>query len=81
VSVSEIIEQIRPLPAKDKQQVLERLWNEFGDELEAYDPDLTPEQLAELERRAEEFSKNPGNGVPAEQVFAEIEERLAQRRK
>ena len=34
MNVSEIIEQIRPLPAKDKQQILETLWNEFGDELE-----------------------------------------------
>lgn len=81
MSVSEIIEQIRPLPAKEKQQVLESLWNEFQDELEAYDPDLTAEQLAELKRREEEILKNPHSGIPAEQVFAEIEERLAARRK
>ncbi|MCW5551156.1 MAG: addiction module protein [Verrucomicrobiae bacterium] len=80
MTVAEIIEQIRPLPAKEKQQVLESLWNEFQDELEAYDPDLTPEQLTELKRREEEALKNPGRGIPAEQVFAEIEERLAQRR-
>ena len=81
MTVPEITELIRPLPAKDKQQVLESLSNEFQDELEAYDPDLTPEQLAELKRREEEFLKNPRSGIPAEQVFAEIEERLAARRK
>ena len=81
MTVPEITELIRPLPAKEKQQVLESLWNEFQDELEAYDPDLTPEQLAELKRREEEFLKNPRAGIPAEQIFAEIEERLAARRK
>jgi putative addiction module component (TIGR02574 family) len=76
MSVSEIIETIRPLPAKEKQEILERLWTEFGDELEPYDPDLTPEQLAELDRRAEEALKHPERGRPAEEVFAEIEQRL-----
>ena len=81
MTVAEIIEQIRPLPAKEKQQVLESLWNEFQDELETYDPDLSPEQIAELDRRVAEFERNPHSGIPAEQVFAEIEERLAARRK
>jgi len=81
MSVSEIIEQIRPLSAKEKQEILEKLWTEFGDELQPFDPDLTPEQLAELERRVEEFEKHPERGIPAEQVFAEIDKRLAARRK
>ena len=80
MSVSDIIEEIRPLSAKEKQEILERLWTEFGDELESFDPDLTPEQMAELERRLADFEKNPRSGIPAEQVFAEIDKRLEERR-
>jgi putative addiction module component (TIGR02574 family) len=81
MSVSDIIEEIRPLSAKEKQEILEKLWTEFGDELESFNPDLTPEQIAELDRRAEDALKHPGRGIPAEQVFAEIEKRFAERRK
>jgi putative addiction module component (TIGR02574 family) len=72
MSVSEIIEKIRPLSGKEKQEILEKLWTEFGDELEAFDPDLTPEQLAELERRADEARAHPEQGIPLEEVMAEI---------
>ncbi len=75
MSVSEIIEQIRLLSAKEKQEILERLWTEFGDELQPFDPDLTPEQLAELERRAEDALANPGRGIPVEQVMAELKQK------
>jgi putative addiction module component (TIGR02574 family) len=72
MTVAEIIEQIRPLPAKEKQQVLEALWDNFQDELEGYDPDLSPEQFAELKRREEEAIAHPERGIPWEQVQAEM---------
>jgi putative addiction module component (TIGR02574 family) len=80
MTVSEIIEQIRPLPAKEKQQVLESLWNEFQDELETYDPDLSPEQIAELDRRAERALAHPELCRPLDDVVADIEKRFRARR-
>lgn len=80
MSASDIIEEIRPLSAKEKQEILEKLWTEFGDELETFDPDLTLEQIAELDRRTEDALKHPERGIPAEQVFAEIDKRLEERR-
>ncbi len=70
MSATEILVQIRQLPPQEQREVFERLRDEFDDE------ELTPEQIAELDRRAEEALKHPERGRPAEEVFAEIEQRL-----
>ena len=69
MSATQVLEQIHKLPFEEQREVFEQLRDEFDDE-------LTSEQIAELERRAEDALKNPGRGKPVEQVFAEIEERL-----
>jgi putative addiction module component (TIGR02574 family) len=72
MSASEILEQIRRLPVEEQYDVAEKVWEEFGD----FDDDLTPEQAAELERRAEEFRNNPQNGIPWEKVRDEVRQRF-----
>ena len=69
MSATQVLEQINKLPFEEQYEVFAHLRDEF-------DPELTPEQVAELERRAEDALKNPGRGKSVEQVFAEIEERL-----
>jgi len=69
MSATQVMEQIHKLPFEEQYEVFAHLRDEF-------DPELTPEQVAELERRAEDALKNPGRGKSVEQVFAEIEERL-----
>jgi len=71
MSATEIVEQIRKLPPDERREVVEKIRDEFADD------ELTPEQIAELDRRTEDAMRNPGRGKPAEQVFAEIRDRLA----
>jgi len=76
MSATDLIEQMRPMPAEEKRAFIERVWEEYGEELGWVDPDLTPEQAAELDRRLVEFEKNPHAGIPWEQVKAEMRQRF-----
>ncbi len=69
MSAAQVLEQLDKLPFEEQREVFEQLREKF-------DGDLTPEQIAELDRRAEDALKHPGRGKPVDQVFAEIEERL-----
>lgn len=68
MSATELIEMLRPLPTEEKRAFVERVWDEFGEELGWVDPDLTPEQTAELDQcHAKDALENPGRGTPWEQ--------------
>ena len=67
------------LSRADRIELAQRVWRNIQEN--GYDPDPTPEQMAELDRRLEEFEKHPERGIPAKQVFADIERRFAERRK
>jgi putative addiction module component (TIGR02574 family) len=72
MSKAEILEELRRMPETERRELVEIIEMEFGD----FNDDLTEEQKAELDRRAEDALKHPGRGKPVDQVFAEIEERL-----
>ena len=72
MSATEILEELHRMPEAERRELFETIEVEFGD----FDEELTPEQVAELERRAEDALKHPGRGKPVEQVFGEIQERL-----
>lgn len=72
MSATDLIEQMRPMPAEEKRAFIEKVFEEYGEELGWTDPDLTPEQVAELERRAEDALQHPGRGTPWEELRDEI---------
>jgi len=72
MSATEILEQIRRLPEKERREVTGQILEEFGH----FDDELSPEQIAELDSRAEDALNNPGRGTPIEEVSAEIRKRF-----
>ena len=76
MSRTEILEELRRMPDAERRELVETIEMEFGD----FDDPLTPEQVAELERSAEDALKHPGRGTPIEEVSAEIKKRLLARK-
>jgi putative addiction module component (TIGR02574 family) len=72
MSATEILEELRRMPDVERRELVETIELEFGD----FDDKLTPEQKAELDRRAEEFRKKPHDGIPFEQVREEARKRF-----
>ncbi len=70
MSATEILVQIRQLPPQEQREVFEQLRDDFDDE------ELSPEQIAELDRRAEEALKHPERCRPLEDVVADIERKF-----
>jgi putative addiction module component (TIGR02574 family) len=68
MSATEILEELRRMPEAERRELVETIEKEFGD----FNDELTPEQIAELDRRAEEALKNPGRGIPWEQLRDEL---------
>jgi len=67
------MEQVNRLPFEEQREVFEQLREKFDDE-------LTPEQIAELDRRAERALAHPERCRPLDDVVADIEKRFRARR-
>lgn len=75
MSAAEILEELRRMPEAERRELVDTILFEF----KGYNDELTREQIAELDRRAEEFRKNPEVGIPWKTVQAELHERLKTR--
>lgn len=74
MSATEILAAAKALPLEERIEIAQGLWEDITSN--GYDPDLTPEQTAEIERRLADFEKNPGAGILLEQVKAELRQRF-----
>jgi putative addiction module component (TIGR02574 family) len=74
MTAAEILEAAKALPKEVRIKLAQDFWEITIED--GYDPDLTPEQVAELDRRLAEFEANPHEGIPLEQVKAELNKRF-----
>ena len=74
MSATEILRAATSLPLNERIKLAQDLWENVSEQ--GYDPDLTPEQAAELDRRLADFEKNPHAGIPWEQVEADLNQRF-----
>jgi putative addiction module component (TIGR02574 family) len=66
----ERIPELRTLSASEKLTLLTELWEDLASNPE--DIPITPEQIAEVDRRLEEYRQNPNLGSSWEEVKARI---------
>jgi putative addiction module component (TIGR02574 family) len=62
------LSQLLKLPPEERAELAMALWDSLTDDQRQAALILTPEQEAELDRRWAEHVKNPGSGVPWEEV-------------
>jgi putative addiction module component (TIGR02574 family) len=67
------------LSRSDRIKLAQRVWGNIQEN--GYDPQPTPAEIAEIDRRVKEYLKNPETGIPWEQVKANLDKRFAERRK
>jgi putative addiction module component (TIGR02574 family) len=66
----ELVAEILSLPVEDRVRLVEAIWDSISAVPEALP--LTEWQKQELDRRLEDFEKNPDAGSTLEEVFARI---------
>ncbi len=69
-----VLNEVETWPTDDRIRLVQDVWGRLVDQ--GYEPELTEEMKAELDRRVEEMDRNPGSGVPWEEVKARVLGRL-----
>jgi putative addiction module component (TIGR02574 family) len=68
-----LLEAIKALPLPERIELAEALWQSITEE--DHESPFTAVQAKELDRRLEEYQRNPHTGIPWEQVKAELEQK------
>lgn len=72
MSLTEILAEIPKLSFSERQELVQRA-------IALEDQELTAEEKLTLEKRLEDFRRNPNPGTPAEQLKGEVLQRLKPR--
>jgi putative addiction module component (TIGR02574 family) len=70
-----LLTDLLELTPAERIQLAEDLWDSVSASPENM-PDLTPAQLEEIERRLQDYARNPGATIPWEEVRARLWSRL-----
>ena len=74
---SALLDTAKNLPLADRIELIEALWESVA--REGYEPELTSEQSAELDRRLEAHRQNPADVVSWESIKADLDKRQTNR--
>jgi putative addiction module component (TIGR02574 family) len=69
-----ILSEVDSWSIEDRIRLVQEVWDRLVDQ--GYEPELTDEMKAELDRRLADHRANPGAAIPWEQVKAEALARL-----
>jgi len=67
---SNLVDTVKGLPLAERIELVEALWESITQE--GYEPPLTPEQAAELDRRLEAHRRNPNDVVSWESIKEDL---------
>lgn len=65
-----VLNEVETWPIDDRIRLVQDVWDRLADQ--DYEPELTEELKAELDRRIEEMDRNPGAGVSWETTKAHV---------
>ena len=74
---SELVSNVRNLPLAERIELIDLLWESVAEQ--GYEPPLTAEQAAELDRRLEAHRRNPGDVVSWDSIKEDILNRYSHR--
>lgn len=69
-----LAEEALRLPADERLELVGLIWDSLEDEQQI---ELTPEQIAELDRRWKLYQEDPSRAIPWEEAHAQLREELA----
>ena len=73
MDLQSVLTVVESWPVEDRLRLVEAVWDGIADQ--DYEPELTEEMKAELDRRIAELDRNPDAGVPWEEVKARLQRR------